>query len=83
MNFSCDINIYYILIDVVFSEKPPKEYYSFTLDLATPKELNFNVCLTIQKKIYCFRGFSDEVDYIEEGTLIQFPYPFLSLDDIE
>ena len=84
MSFSCDRNIYYILIDVVFSEKPPKEYYSFTLDLATPEDLDFKCMLDYpKKKIYCFRSFSDEVDYIEQDILIQFPYPFPSLDDIE
>ena len=84
INFSCDRNIYYILIDVVFSQKPPKEHYPFTLSLASPKQLNFKCMLDYQKKkIYCFRSFSDEVDYIEEGTFFQFPYPFPNLDDIE
>ena len=50
MSFSCDRNIYYILIDVVFSEKPPKEYYSFTLDLATPEDLDFKCMLDYPKK---------------------------------
>ena len=52
MSFSCDRNIYYILIDVVFSEKPPKEYYSFTLDLATPEDLDFKCMLDYPKKKY-------------------------------
>ena len=84
LNFSCDRNIYYILIDVAFSGKPPKEYYPFTLYLASPEQLNFKCMLDYsKKKIYCFRSFSDEVDFIEEGANFQFPYPFPNLDDIE
>ena len=84
INFSCDRNIFYILIDVLFSEKPEKEYYSFTLNMANPEDLNFKCMLDYSKsKIYCFRAFSDEVDYIEESTLFQFPYPFPDLEGIE
>ena len=84
INFSCDRNIYYILIDVVFSEKPPKEYYPFTLYLASPEQLNFKCMLDYpKKKVYCFRSFSDEVDFIEEGTKFQFSYPFPNIDGIE
>ena len=84
INFSCDRNIYYILIDVTFSEKPPKDYYSFTLELPNPDQLNFKCMLDYPKsKIYCLRPFSDEVDFIEEGTLFQFPYPFPIISDIE
>ena len=50
INFSCDRNIYYILIDVVFSQKPPKEHYPFTLSLTSPKQLNFKCMLDYQKK---------------------------------
>ena len=81
ISFSCDRNIYYILIDVIFSEKPPKEFYSFTLNLASPEDLNFKCMLDYSKnKIYCFRALSDEVDYIEKSTLLQFPYPFSCLE---
>ena len=88
MNFYFNHIITYLLIfktvTYIFSEKPPKEYYSFTLDLATPEDLDFKCMLDYpKKKIYCFRSFSDEVDYIEQDILIQFPYPFPSLDDIE
>ena len=84
ISFSCDRNIYYILIDVIFSEKPPKEFYSFTLYLANPEDLNFKCMLDYSKnKIYCLRAFSDEVDYIEEKTLLQFPYPFPDLEGIQ
>ena len=81
---TCDRNIYYIVIDVLFSEKPPKEYYSFTLYLQSPENLNFKCMLDYPKsKIYCFRSLSDEVDFIEEGTLFKFPYPFPDIKDIE
>ena len=81
---NCDRNIYYIVIDVLFSEKPPKEYYSFTLYLQSPENLNFKCMLDYPKsKIYCFRSLSDEVDFIEEGTLFKFPYPFPDIKDIE
>ena len=84
INFSCDRNIYYIIINVVFSEKPPKDYYPFTLNLPNPEDLNFKCMLDYPKtKIYCLRPFSDEVDFIDEGTLFQFPYPFPIIDDIE
>jgi len=88
LNFYFNHIITYLLIfktvTYIFSEKPPKEYYSFTLDLATPEDLDFKCMLDYpKKKIYCFRSFSDEVDYIEQDILIQFPYPFPSLDDIE
>ena len=84
INFSCDRNIYYIVIDVVFSQKPTKEYYPFTLYLESPEELNFKCMLDYAKrKIYCFRAFSYEEDYLEEETLFQFPYPFPYLEDIE
>ena len=84
INFSCDRNIYYILIDVIFSEKPAKEYYPFTLFLESPEELNFKCMLDYnKKKIYCFRPFSYEEDYLEEDTLFQFPYPFPNIEDVE
>ena len=84
INFSCDRNIYYILIDVIFAQKPEKEYYPFTLYLESPEELNFKCMLDYpKKKIYCFRPFSNEEDYLEEDTLFQFPYPFPYLEGIE
>ena len=84
ISFSCDRNIYYILIDVSFSSKPEKEYYPFTLELASPEFLNFKCMLDFQKKkIYCFRAFPDEEDYIEAGTFFQFPYPFPEVENIE
>ena len=83
INITCDRNIYYILIDVVFSEKPPKELYPFTLYLASPENLSLKCMLDYNKsKIYCMRSFSDEVDLIEEGTYFQFPYPFQDIEDI-
>ena len=84
INFSCDRNIYYILIDVIFSQKPPKEYYPFNLMIYSSEELNFKCMLDFTKsKIYCFHAFSDELDYIVEDTHFQFPYPFPELDEIE
>ena len=83
INVACDRNIYYILIDVVFSEKPPKEFYPFTLNLASPENLSLKCMLDYNKaKIYCLRSFSDEVDLIEKGTYFQFPYPFPDIEDI-
>ena len=84
MNFSCEKNVYYIAIDVIFSGKPQKEQYPFTLNLATPEKLNFKCMLDHQKnQLYCFRAFSDENDFIEQNTYLQFPYPFPELEDIE
>ena len=62
INFSCDRNIYYILIEVTFSEKPPKDYYSFTLELPNPDQLNFKCILDYPKsKIYCIIQSSDTI----------------------
>ena len=84
MTFSCDKNVYYIIIDVIFSGKPQQDQYSFTLNLATPDKLNFKCMLDYPKKqLYCFRAFSDEEDYIEKDTYLQLPYPFPEIDDIE
>lgn len=83
-NFYCKRNIYYIIIDVIFSGKPQQDQYSFTLNLATPDKLNFKCMLDYPKKqLYCFRAFSDEEDYIEKDTYLQLPYPFPEIDDIE
>lgn len=83
VKYSCDKNIYYISIDVIFSQKPKKEMYSFTLYLAAPQNLNFKCILDYQNnKIQCFRAFSED-DFITSNTYLQFPYPFPELEDIE
>ena len=83
INLSCDRNVYYIVIDIVFSEKPPEEYYPFTLNLVNPSQLNFKCMLDYPKQIiYCFRSLS-EVEFIKSGTLFQFPYPFPNLEGID
>ena len=41
MAFSCDKNVYLITIDVLFSGKPPKDQYPFTLKLSIPDKLQF------------------------------------------
>ncbi len=84
LSCSCNRNIYYISIDVSFSTTPEKQYYPFTLELASPELLNFKCMLDFpQKKISCFRAFPAEEDYIEEGTFFQFPYPLPSIENIE
>ena len=84
MTFNCEKNVYYILIDVIFSGKPKIEQYPFTLNLALPEKLNFKCMLDYSKsQLYCFRAFSDPDDFIEEDTQLQFPYPFPELEDIE
>ena len=84
INYYCQKNIYYITIDVIFSEKPKKEIYPFTLSLASPENLNFKCILDHSKsQIFCFRAFSEESDYITSITYLQFPYPFPELDEIE
>ena len=84
VSYFCERNVYHILIDVIFSEKPPKEQYPFTLKLTAPEKLEFKCMLDYSKsKIYCFRAFSDANDFIEENALLQFPYPFPDLEDIE
>ena len=84
VNYSCDKNIYYLSIDVVFSEKPKNEMYPFTLTLAAPDNFNFKCMLDYsQSNINCLRAFSDEDDFIVSSTYLQFPYPFPELEDIE
>ena len=84
INFSCDRNIYYILIDVIFANKPPKLYYPFNLMIFSSEVIDFKCMLDYpKKKIYCFHSFSDELDYIKKDEHFQFPYPFPELDDIE
>jgi len=84
VNYMCKKNIYYLSIDVVFSEKPKQEIYPFVLNLAAPENLNFKCMLDYSKsQINCFRAFSDEADFITNNTYLQFPYPFPELEDIE
>ena len=84
IKYNCENNIYYIKIDVIFSQKPPEEVYFFTLNLASPENLSFKCMLEYSKsQIYCSRAFSDEADSITKSTYLQFPYPFPELDDIE
>ena len=84
IKYNCENNIYYIKIDVIFSQKPPEEVYFFTLNLASPENLSFKCMLEYSKsQIYCSRAFSDEADSITKTTYLQFPYPFPELDDIE
>ena len=84
INYYCQKNIYYITIDVIFSEKPKKEIYPFILSLASPENLNFKCTLDCSKsQIYCFRAFSDEADFISKNTYLQYPYPFPEIEDIE
>ena len=84
MSFSCNKNIYYIVIEVIFSGKPPKDQYPFTMNLSVPDKLNFKCMLDYTKSlISCSRAFSDEADYLEEGIYLQFPYPFPHIEDIE
>ena len=84
ITFECRKNTYYIAVDVIFSGKPQKEHYPFTLYLATPDKLNFKCMLDHPKnQLYCLRAFSDENDFIEQSSYLQFPYPFPELEDIE
>ena len=84
IKYNCENNIYYINIDVLFSEKPKEEVYFFTLNLASPENLSFKCMLDYSKsQIYCSRAFSDEAESITKATYLQFPYPFPELDDIE
>ena len=45
INFSCEKYIFYITIDVIFSEKPEKDYYPFVLSLNSPENLEFKCLL--------------------------------------
>ena len=84
VSFSCDRNIFYILIDVKFVRRPPKQYYPFTLTLENPEDLKFKCMLDYPKsKIYCFHSFSNEEDFIEEDTLFRFPIPFPEIEGIK
>ena len=84
MTFSCNRNVYYLVIDIIFSGKPQIEQYPFILSLALPEKMEFKCILDYSKsQLNCFRAFSDIDDYIEENTQLQFPYPFPELEDIE
>ena len=84
VNYSCNKNIYSISIDVIFSEKPKQEFFTFTLNLAAPDNLNFKCILDYTKnKINCLRAFTGKDDFITSDTYLQFPYPFPELEDIE
>ena len=84
ITYSCYRNIYYITIDVIFSQKPKKELYPFTLNLAAPENLEFKCMLDFPKsKIQCFRAFSEDTGSILKQIYLQFPYPFPELEDIE
>ena len=84
LSCSCNRNIYYVLIDVIFTEKPEEEYYPFNLKLADKARTNFKCMLDYNKsKIYCFHSFSDDNDFIEKSTQFQFPYPFPNIEGIE
>ena len=45
INYFCEKNIYYIKIEVTFSEKPKNELYFFTLTLSYPDNLDFKCAL--------------------------------------
>ena len=79
----CERNVHYIIIDVIFSGKPPKDQYPFTLNLAAPEKLNFKCMLDYNKaQIFCFRAFSDDADFIKKLDYLQIPYPFPEIEDI-
>ena len=72
IKYNCENNIYYIKIDVLFSEKPKEDIYLFTLNLASPENLNFKCILDYPKsQIYCSRAFSDETDSITRITYLE------------
>ena len=83
INYSCEKDIFYIKIDVNFSEKPEKDYYPFILTLSSPEDLQFKCMLQYQEsQIYCLHSFSNEDDYIEEGDFFQFPLSFPEIEGI-
>ena len=83
INFSCEKDIFYITIDVIFSEKPEKDYYPFVLSLNSPENLEFKCMLQYEEsKINCMHSFSNEDDYIQEGDLFKFPISFPSIEGI-
>ena len=84
MTFSCNKNIYYIIIDVIFSGKHKIKQYPFNLKLSLSVNLIFKCILDYSKsQINCFLAFSDEDDFLEKDTYSQFSYPFPQLEDLE
>ena len=84
INYSCEKNIYYIQIEVTFSEKPKNELYFFTLTLSSPDNLNFKCTLDYSKsQILCFKSLSYNSNIISKNTFFQLPYPFPELKGIE
>ena len=83
INFSCEKEIFYITIDVIFTEKPKNKYYPFILTLSSPENLQFKCMLQYQEsQIYCLHSFSNQDDYIEEGDLFKFPIYFPAIEGI-
>ena len=84
VNYSCEKNIYYIQIEVTFSEKPNNELYFFTLTLSSPDNFNFKCALDYTKsQIFCFKSIAGNPDLIRRNTFFQMPYPFPELKNIE
>ena len=83
INFSCEQDIFYISIEVIFTSKPPKPYYTFTLTLDSPEDLQFKCILEYESsQIKCLHSFSSPEDYIEEGDLFKFPIVFPAIEGI-
>ena len=83
INYFCEKNIYYIKIEVTFSEKPKNELYFFTLTLSYPDNLDFKCALDYYKsQIYCFKSITDNSDLIPKNTFFQLPYPFPEIKSI-
>ena len=85
INFSCEKNVFYITMDVIFTKKPkPKrDFYPFILTLSSPEDLQFKCILHYKEsKIKCLHSFSNENDFIEEGDLFKFPLNFPAIEGI-
>ena len=85
INFSCEQNVFYITMDVIFTKKPkPKrDFYPFILTLSSPEDLQFKCILHYKEsKIKCLHSFSNENDFIEEGDLFKFPLNFPAIEGI-
>ena len=85
INFSCEKNVFYITMDVIFTKKPkPKrDFYPFILTLSSPEDLQFKCILHYKEsKIKCLHSFSNENDFIEEGDLFKFPLNFPPIEGI-
>ena len=84
INFYCEKNTYYIIVNVTFSEEPKYKIYYFTLYLTSPENLNFKCILDYPKnQIYCFRSYIGKPYFISINKYIQFPDNFPELDNIE